>query len=509
MAVTTLLPGVKRVNTPGDACGERGGGPRRVLRYVLVRRGYAILLVLLALSVNVLLGIGLSNMFKLRPVLAIAVGASLAIALAWVAAPGIRRIAEKIDRAFFRGAYDASAILEELSQSVRTVASKNELPAWIKKELEDALHPRSLSVYLRDSQCSLLLLPQSSSLPAICASSLVRNRLFQVEAPIDAVEYGDLGGLIPELKPLSPECLVPMLSHAGELLGLIVLSAKRSEEHYSLEDKQLLGSVASQAGLLLDSIELADRMAERMDSDRLAQQDLQIARAVQCKLLPQRSPRLATLDYSGACVQARAVGGDYYDFLDMGRGRVGFVLADIAGKGISSALLMASLQASLRSLYSLEAFDLVRLLHSVNLLFLRNTDAASYATLFFGVYDDVKRTLRYANCGHNPPVVLRSCGDVERLEATATVLGLFEAWDCSVAEVHLFPKDILVIYTDGITEAANGKEEEFGEERLISLLTRHKGRGACELVHRVLDSVHAFSPGEQGDDLTVIVAACK
>jgi len=170
---------------------------------------------------------------------------------------------------------------------------------------------------------------------------------------------------------------------------------------------------------------------------------------------------------------------------------------------------MANLQASLRSLYPLAGQDLPRLLHAVNALFVRNTEVTHYATVFYGVYDDVTRKLIYANCGHNPPVLLRADNKVERLEATATVLGLFEAWDCSVAEVQLFQGDILAIYTDGITEASNRDEEEFGEERLISLVKLGKGLSSSELLHRILKSVQEFSPGEQGDDLTTIVAICK
>jgi len=299
-----------------------------------------------------------------------------------------------------------------------------------------------------------------------------------------------------------------VLSRSGEVLGLIVLGAKLSQEPYSGEDKQLLGSVASQAGLVLESIELAEKMAERIEADRRVQQELQIAKKVQSKLLPQQAPALDTLDYAGACIQARAVGGDYYDFLGLDARHVGFVLADVAGKGISGALLMANLQASLRS-YSAADKDLQQFLSSVNHLFVRNTETTHYATVFFGVYDNVTRKLRYANCGHNPPLLLRSNTRVERLEPTAIVLGLFEPWDCSVAEVQLFPGDILTIYTDGVTEASNCEEQEFGEERLIKVLTRGDGMGASELLQEVLNTVHAFSPGEQGDDLTLIVARCR
>lgn len=478
-------------------------------RYVLVRRGFAFLLLLVGLSVNVVLGIALSRLFQMRPGLAMSIGTSLGIALAWVSAPGVRRTAERIDRAFFRGAYDARVILQKLAQSVRSIQSREQLSQLIEKELELALHPRMIAVYLRDSQSNLQPPPQTPPLPPIPVQSLSTDHQPQITGPIDVSEYGDVRALIPALGSLPPECLVPILSRAEDLQGLIVLGAKRSEEPYSREDKELLGSVADQTGLVLESIAMAEKIAERIDGDRRAQQELQIARAVQSKLLPQQSPPLATLDYAGACIQARAVGGDYYDFLDLGPGRVGFVLADISGKGISAALLMANLQASLRSLYPGADRELPRFLHSVNHLFVQNTEVTHYATVFFGVYDDGSRKLLYANCGHNPPLMLRARGDVERLNATATVLGLFEPWECSVTETQMFPGDILAIYTDGVTEAANRNEEEFGEERLISLLRHSQGLRSSELLHQILKSVQEFAPGEQADDLTTIIAICK
>ena len=152
---------------------------------------------------------------------------------------------------------------------------------------------------------------------------------------------------------------------------------------------------------------------------------------------------MKTLEYTGACIQARKVGGDYYDFLELRPGRLALVLADIAGKGVSGALLMANLQANLRSQYAMAVDDLPRLLASVNRLFYESTDDASYATLFFADYDDSSRKLRYANCGHLPPLLLRARGSsqdqvsetpkVEWLRSTCTVMGLFEAWqlrDC-------------------------------------------------------------------------------
>jgi serine phosphatase RsbU (regulator of sigma subunit) len=215
------------------------------------------------------------------------------------------------------------------------------------------------------------------------------------------------------------------------------------------------------------------------------------------------------MDYTGRCIQARQVGGDYYDFLSLGAGHLAIVLADVSGKGISAALLMANLQANLRSQYTLALEDLPRLLKSVNQLFYQNTDAHSYATLFFADYDDSTRRLRYVNCGHLPPLLLRANGKVERLTATSTVLGLFEEWECAASEVGLSPGDTLVLYTDGVTEAASARGEEFGESRLIETLCAQRHLPVPFLLEAVAAAVEEFSHGEQADDITLIVAGCR
>jgi serine phosphatase RsbU (regulator of sigma subunit) len=219
-------------------------------------------------------------------------------------------------------------------------------------------------------------------------------------------------------------------------------------------------------------------------------------------------PPLRTLEYAGACAQARQVGGDYYDFLNLGQQRLGFVVGDIAGKGISAALLMANLQANLRSQCAI-ADQPHRFLRSVNELFYDNTADSAYATLFFGEYSDKEGLLRYINCGHLAGIVLRSDDRLDRLEPTATVLGLFKDWDCTVEQRELFPGDALVLFTDGVTEALNDREEDFGEERLIQSLYRHRNLPPESLVGSVLDDVRGFSRGEQYDDMTLIVAQCR
>jgi len=212
------------------------------------------------------------------------------------------------------------------------------------------------------------------------------------------------------------------------------------------------------------------------------------------------------------------VGGDYYDFIDLGRERLGFVTADISGKGTAAALLMANLQAHLHNQcatywsrpyapFALEQPQ--RFLLSVNRLFEENTTDNAYATLVFAEYDDAKRRLRYANCGHPAGILLRRNDEVERLDSTSPVLGLFKEWKCGVEERELFPGDTLALYTDGLTEAFNVEGEEFGEERVIEALRRRRELSSPALLASLVDDVRKFAPHEQHDDITVVVARCR
>ena len=249
--------------------------------------------------------------------------------------------------------------------------------------------------------------------------------------------------------------------------------------------------------------------ADKLEAERRVAQELEIAKHVQARLFPQELPPVLSLDYAGSCQQARQVGGDYYDFLALGRDRLGLVIGDIAGKGIAAALLMANLQANLRSQCALAVEEPERLLRSINRLFFENTPESAYATLFYSEYDDKAGRLRYANCGHLAALVIRRDNSVERLDPTGTVLGLFNDWDCSVRETDLFAGDTLALYTDGVTEACDGDYQEYGEQRLVDCLNRHGDLPADQLVAVVIEEVRRFCPHEQQDDITLVVAKCK
>jgi len=447
------------------------------------------------------------------------------------------RYMERVDRAFFRSTYDSRQILQDLAENLRSAPGSDELAGMLEKQLTEALHPQSLAIYFRAGQQLQLARftpgPIPSSLVHLAPDAPVLKELAQrglpwevpppdAVVPPDLPELGrlreHLAGMAPivertdvlaQLVPLQPECLVPVLGRGGELAGLLVLGQRLSEEPYSDEDEKLLAAVAGQAAVALENIHLAEEMATRQAAEAKRVNEMSIAREVQTKLFPQRMPPLQTLDYAGSCDQARTIGGDYYDYLDMGRGRVGLALADISGKGIFAALLMANLQANLRSQYAMALEDLGALMRSVNRLFFESVTPGLYATMFIADYSDAGRRLRYVNCGHNPPLLLRADGKCEQLQATATVVGLLEEWECTVGDVTLAPGDILVIYSDGVTEAASDDGEFFGDERLEATLREYAHLPAAELTKKIATTVHTFSGKEQEDDLTLLVAKAR
>ncbi|HVN09613.1 MAG TPA: SpoIIE family protein phosphatase [Patescibacteria group bacterium] len=509
---------------------------RRSARYVLVQRGFLVLLSLVAVVMIAIFTRTFAAFLPAGSNLGMTISAAFGIVLVWVSSPLIRRGTERIDRAFFRSAYDARRILQDLADKARTVNDRHQLAALLERHIHEALHPKSLTGFLESPGSRLAaefgpvpprlasLDPEMSFLKELAA----RGKPWEVPpspllfSPAIALALPGPGGpweadspalteisALSAWSPLEPECLVPILGRGNHLIGLLVLGQRLSEEPYSSEDFHLLQAVASQVGVALENIRLAESIAQRMEAERRAAHEIEIAREVQSKLFPQKMPPLRTLDYAGGCIQARVVGGDYYDFLDLGPGRLGIVLADIAGKGIAGALLMANLQANLRSQYALALDNLPRLLQSVNRLFCENTPEDRFATLFFADYADAGRHLRYVNCGHNFPLLLRADGSLERLASTATVLGMFLDWNCEVVETSLAPGDLLVMYTDGVSEAPNSAGEEFGEKRLLETIRSTNHAGAAALREAITAAVQDFSSGSQADDITLVIARAR
>lgn len=253
-----------------------------------------------------------------------------------------------------------------------------------------------------------------------------------------------------------------------------------------------------------------EKQADRSKERKKVKSELEIARHVQQRLLPQHAQTLRTANFGGRCVPAREIGGDYYDFLDLGPGRLGMLLADVSGKGVAGALLTANLQASFRSQLELGVRHGKALLASVNKLFHESTPAEYFATMFYAEYRDQGRELRYINCGHPAAMLVRTSGAVEMLEGTALPIGIFSWWKCEEKSVPMTPGDVLMVVSDGVLEAGVERGEEFGETRLIDTLREAKKRDGVEpLLDHVLRSVLDFSPGAQSDDVTIVCLAAN
>ena len=488
---------------------------RRSARYVVVHHAIVVFGIVIGVALTFVFAYALSRTLPDTLVATVwaervsgVAGAVFGVIVAMTTRRGVQKATERLDRAFFRGAYDARRLLQDLARQTRTAADPRQLAGLLESSLAEALHPTSIAVLLRTDNDRLEpVAPIGMTQPMLDGKNVERESFGQ--AGLLLIKAGELPASLSSLSTLQPDLIAPMHGLAQRLEGLLVLGPRLSEEPYGREDRELIASIASQAGTALENFRLARAMAERMEAERVADRELEIAREVQAKLLPQQTPALDSLDYAGICIQARQVGGDYYDFLYLGPGRLGLVLADISGKGISAALLMASLQASLRSHYAQAPDDVPRVLQAVNHTFFESTATSRYATLFFGIYDEGTARLRYANCGHPPPVLFASNGSIERLLPTGPVVGLFEEWSCTTREIDLTCHDTLVMFTDGVVESFNAHGDEFGEERLVDVVRRQGNGSAACLLDSLVEAVRLHSGPAQSDDFTLVVARVR
>jgi sigma-B regulation protein RsbU (phosphoserine phosphatase) len=264
---------------------------------------------------------------------------------------------------------------------------------------------------------------------------------------------------------------------------------------------------AAQTALAQEVARLTTAIGREMAQRERLNRELEIAREVQEHLFPQQLPPIPGLDYCGQCRPAREVGGDYYDFLELPDSRLGIAIGDVSGKGVGAALMMASLEASLRALASVVQ-DPADLMGRVNSLVCQASATNHYATLFYAAYHPTTRRLTYVNAGHNPPIVLRKSGgacQAFRLETGGAVIGLLpQRYQRGVFSHEA--GDLVVLFTDGVSESMNIHDEEWGEEKLIELAKTCHGLPAREGIKRILAAAQEFA-GEapQHDDMTLVV----
>jgi phosphoserine phosphatase RsbU/P len=496
---------------------------------------------------------------------------ALVIALLFLAMQlgGTKRLSAWIDRKFFREVYSAEQVLSELSEEAGQFTETRPLLETVTRRIADTLHVTQIGVLLRCAggycleQSIGAVVDHEAFLPA---TSLAIKKLRSEKLPL-TVYYDNPDGWLmlasdreqEALKRLSAEVLLP-LPGRHDLVGVIALGPKRSEAPYSRNDLALLRSVAAQTGLAVENSHLLSSLAAEAAIRERANREMEIAREVQRRLFPQAFPSVRGVDLAGHCRPALGIGGDYYDFIPLDRvngeaqtsSRFGIAVGDVSGKGISAALLMASLRASLRG-QTLTGFDVAHLVRNVNLLLYDSSDSNRYATFFFAEYDPATRQLTYVNAGHNAPVILRrlspsvtqsasaalgqtsrqreleGCAvrDVSVISAVETapnqvsantaceilrlaeggpVVGLLPEAIYQQCVLTMQPDDVLLGYTDGISEAMNPQDEEWGEDRMIAKAIECLQLSAGQMLDCLLEAADAFARGApQHDDMTLVL----
>jgi sigma-B regulation protein RsbU (phosphoserine phosphatase) len=436
---------------------------------------------------------------------------------------GARNLRVWIDRKFFREAYDAEQILTELSEQVRTMVEMKPLLETVSNRISESLHVPQIALLLKNGSAFHPAYALGFEAPPAVQLSeddktvekLKRNEpltVYQDDAEswtneeIDEAERE-------KLQKLNSQLLLP-IGAKNELAGLISLSPKLSEEPFTPNDLRLLKSVAAQTGLALENSRLTEAIAREAALKERLNRELEIAREVQQRLFPQELPSVEGLDYYGACRPALGVGGDYYDFLELPEGKFGIAIGDISGKGIGASLMMASLQASLRGQTIHFKEELAEMMKHINTLLYEASTSNRYATFFYAQYDPKTGKLIYVNAGHNPPVLLRPKTDDKTdfemilLEDGGPVVGMLPSMFVSYeqGEIELRPGDLVVGSTDGITEAMNPQEEEWGEEQMIEELKKVYDRSSEEILNHIVEKADEFAAGaKQHDDMTMIV----
>ncbi|HZS08427.1 MAG TPA: SpoIIE family protein phosphatase [Blastocatellia bacterium] len=545
---------------------------RRGVRYLFVSQGsLALEIVAVALAVNLLLWVILKYLATMD-MRVVGILSAVDAILVWNITSELHRrvIAPAIDRRFFRQAYNAQHVLAELGNSLRPLTDRRKMTALATVKIQAALHPEHVVIFLRDEATgnyvcasatwqhedswrsgpheteragapdASLILPKDSyivsrfresSQPLMMDLDDVNSWAHALvspnasSSPARQIEGETLGRLRPVL-------LLP-ISTRDQLLGVMSLGRRLGDWPFSREDRQLLASVAMQIAMAVENAQLVKQKVEEEQLRR----ELSMANEVQQRLFPKCAPEMTSLELCGVCRPARGVAGDYYDFIQLDPGRVGIAVADVAGKGIAAALLMSTVQASLRSQAPVASGDPTELVSVMNRLLYSSTDTSSYATFFYAQFDELTRRLCYVNAGHNPPILFRraaaasggergllhrassdsyattaqldlEAGTMEILNLTTggPVIGLLEdcVYDCET--VPLEGGDILIAYTDGVTEAFNPQGEEFGEERLRQVIVENAGLSAGELSEQVMRAIADWCrEAPQYDDQTLVV----
>jgi sigma-B regulation protein RsbU (phosphoserine phosphatase) len=290
----------------------------------------------------------------------------------------------------------------------------------------------------------------------------------------------------------------------NRMIGLISLFNKK-KEIFNPDDQRLLSIIAMQSAQVIESA----RLYEEEKKLQLMEEDLKTARNIQRSLLPKENPSLPDIDIVGFTLPAKEVGGDYYDFINIDQNNLGIVIADVSGKGMPAALLMANLQATLRG-QALTNHAPSECIAKSNSLLCRSVEKGKFVTLFYGILNTKEKSFTYTNAGHCYPLIFNRKGQVRELEKGGLLLGMLDSYPYQEEKIILEPGELILLYTDGITEAFNKENEQFEEERLIKVVQESFHMSAKEISQKILDHVVAFQESvPQSDDLTLVVVKVR
>ncbi len=425
--------------------------------------------------------------------------------------------------------------IRSLSESMDQAGSIREVLVDGVARLRGTIHAQCAALFVRaDDQClrceAADNVPDSAGVRSLAMDSFVVRRLRGLKHAI-AFDERDLAAWehfaqqsdsetrsrraaeIATLRAANSALLVPVWLK-GELLAALSFGPREKgagAEAYDEVDVSATEGAATQLAFLIEN----GRLMERVAAGERTRQELVLAARFQRRLFPEKPLNAAQIELAGECQPARSIGGDYYDFLELPNGQIGIALADVAGKGIAAALLTSIIQASVRSLAPDQGRPLAALVKRINDLLYQSTEAASYATFFYAQFDPVGRRLNFVNAGHNPPYFVRAVRDgeaqgIRELPAGGPIIGLLPVVSFEEQQIDLVSGDLLVIYTDGIPEALNEAEEEYGEERLQRLVLSVADRSADEVRIAILQDVRAFiGAAAQYDDMTALVMKVK
>ncbi|MGH1362935.1 MAG: GAF domain-containing SpoIIE family protein phosphatase [Calditrichia bacterium] len=295
------------------------------------------------------------------------------------------------------------------------------------------------------------------------------------------------------------QVLIPM-QHQSKLRGYILLGSKISKKPFDKEDLEFLSTLVSQAVISLENARL---FKEALEKQRM-EEELNVARNIQRKLLPKALPEIPGYEIYGVNNSSKQVGGDYYDVIKIDENRYALAIGDVSGKGVPASLLMANLQAGLRVMMTPNV-NLAESVGKINSLIHSNTDLDKFITFFIGILDIKEHSFEYVNAGHNNPFIVTKKRDISFLDIGGILLGIMPGYSYNTGRVDLQTGDLLITYTDGVNEAINREGEEWGEEPLYELVSSQRDGRVKDIVGNVLLAIDAFAAGEpQADDVTML-----